>query len=274
MKLQFRILDSEQQVVAESADVNEVTLLVSRTYRTGDRIEFSISDAGSAKDAVIDNTGAFIHLQLDDAIGSECVWLSGDINYSIPFGEKRVNLSPKAFSGERHLLTARVAEPWEMMSTRNLARNIWDHPGNETCFPKASANVETRGESVFAARNAIDGVYANWSHGEWPFQSWGINRREDACLRVDFGRAVAIEQIALRTRADFPHDSWWTSATISFSDGSQLTVGLEKTAKSQVFTFPARTVSWLTLGSLVKAEDPSPFPALTQIEVYGLDLAR
>jgi len=28
---------------------------------------------------------------------------------------------------------------------------------------------------------------------------------------------------------------------------------------------------WLTLGQLIKNEDESPFPALTQIEVYGKD---
>ena len=50
---------------------------------------------------------------------------------------------------------------------------------------QASANVETRGESVFAARNAIDGVKANRSHGAWPFESWGINRQDDAQLTLE-----------------------------------------------------------------------------------------
>ena len=48
-----------------------------------------------------------------------------------------------------------------------------------------SANVETRGEAVFAARNAIDGIYENDAHGIWPYQSWGINRDPNAALTLD-----------------------------------------------------------------------------------------
>ena len=44
--------------------------------------------------------------------------------------------------------------------------------------------LETGGEAVFAARNAIDGIYENSSHGEWPYQSWGINRDPNACLTL------------------------------------------------------------------------------------------
>lgn len=55
------------------------------------------------------------------------------------------------------------------------------------CYPHATANVETRGESVFAAKNAIDGVRANRSHGEWPYESWGINMQDDAAMKLDFG---------------------------------------------------------------------------------------
>lgn len=32
--------------------------------------------------------------------------------------------------------------------------------------------------------------------------------------------------------------------------------------------------NWLKLSHLIKADDPSPFPALTQIEVYGTDTER
>ena len=32
---------------------------------------------------------------------------------------------------------------------------------------------------------------------------------------------------------------------------------------------PEKEITWLELCNLIKAEDPSPFPALSQIEVYG-----
>ena len=103
-----------------------------------------------------------------------------------------------------------------------------DQHGETNCYPHASANVETRGEAVFAARNAIDGVTVNDAHGEWPYESWGINRREDANMRLEFGRKVAVSRIRLYTRADFPHDNWWKQVTIRFSDGSEVVAELEK----------------------------------------------
>ncbi|MDE7300328.1 MAG: carbohydrate-binding protein, partial [Lachnospiraceae bacterium] len=71
------------------------------------------------------------------------------------------------------------------------------------------------------------------------------------------------------TRADFPHDNWWKEVSIDFSDGSSESFALEKSSRAHVLTFPAREITSLTLCRLIKADDPSPFPALSQIEVYG-----
>ena len=35
-------------------------------------------------------------------------------------------------------------------------------------------------DETFAPRNAVDGVWANISHGKFPYQSWGTNKRDDA----------------------------------------------------------------------------------------------
>ena len=139
------------------------------------------------------------------------------------------------------------------------------------CYPHASANVETRGEAVFAARNAIDGTVAVSSHGRWPFASWGINIQDDAELTLDFGRPVTIDELRLTLRADFPHDAWWTQATVEFDDGSREVLELKKSAAPQCFAIAPRTVKSLKLFELIKAEDPSPFPALTQIEAWGVE---
>lgn len=157
----------------------------------------------------------------------------------------------------------------EVAAYRNLALNPADQHRDVPCFPHAMANVETRGESVFAAKNAIDGVRANLSHGEWPYESWGINRQQDAVMRLDFGRNVRTDKIVLYTRSDFPHDSWWKQVTITFSDGSAQDFRLEKSSRAHVLAIAPKDISWLELGRLIKAEDDSPFPALTQIEVYG-----
>ena len=115
--------------------------------------------------------------------------------------------------------------------------NVNDTHENTTCFPHAFANVETRGEAVFAAKNAIDGVTANECHGESPYDSWGINRNPDAEMTLDFGREVEVDRIILYIRADFPHDNWWKKVTVTFSDGEEKEFSLKKTGCGQEFTF-------------------------------------
>ena len=185
--------------------------------------------------------------------------------------EQAITYSPKSFAGACHIIRARFATPEEIAARRNLAYNPYDEHGDTGFFPHAHANVETRGEAVFAARNAIDGVYENDAHGIWPYQSWGINRDPNAALTLDFGRPVTIDELRLTLRADFPHDAWWTQATVEFDDGSREVLELKKSAAPQCFAIAPRTVKSLKLFELIKAEDPSPFPALTQIEAWGVE---
>ena len=259
--LSVKVLGAQGTIAAVHGET-ECSLFVSRCYEEGDRIVFE-TDAST-------ESGQFLVLSPDDAMGESLVYVTGNVEYRIPFGEKRVNCSPKLFSGERHLITARVAKPWEVSAYRNLSLNRMDRHGDTNCYPHALANVETRGESVFAAQNAIDGIHANSSHGEWPFGSWGINRNPDAVLKIDFGRPVTIDRLIIYLRADFPHDSWRKEMHFSFSDGTSETFFPEKTGEGQEFLLKAeKTVTWVQAERLIRAEDPSPFPALTQLEVYG-----
>ena len=160
----IKVIDKNGLTINVRRDENEVHLSLFHEYQEGDQIIIEVSD-----------TPVFAWLQLDDALGRSLVYLTGNLWYKIPFGEKRINLSPKAFAGGRHLLTLKKARDFEVNTYRNLAFNVNDCHENSTCFPHASANVETRGEAVFAAKNAIDGVTAATCHGEWPYASWGIN---------------------------------------------------------------------------------------------------
>lgn len=256
----LKVLDANANTIAVSHGENEVNLVCAREYKEGDRIILESSEKN-----------IHIWLQLDDTLGRSMVYITNQAEYTIPFGEKRINLSPKAFYGEKHLLCARIASDFERKAYRNLAVNVNDRHGEVTCFPHASANVETRGEAVFAAKNAIDGITVNHSHGEWPYQSWGINRRKDAAIKVDFGRTVAVDRIVLYTRADFPHDNWWEKAAFTFSDGSTMEVQMKKSSLPHAFTFETKEIQWLELSNLIQSPEESPFPALTQIEVYGVD---
>lgn len=261
MSLCLKVLDGQGAVLAQSEGKTEAFLVYGPEYAQGDRL------------AVEGEAGSHLVLQLDDAVPAARVYLkSGRAAFEVPFGEKRVPYSPRAFAGRRHLLWVRTALPEEIAARRNLACNPLDFHGNDGLFPHASANVETRGEAVFAARNAIDGLKANTSHGEWPYTSWGINRDPSAELKLEFGRTVILDEAALTLRADFPHDAWWTGAVLRFSDGSRIRIALRKTGAAQPVRFAPKTVDWVVLNTLVKAEDPSPFPALTQLECYGSDL--
>ena len=139
-------------------------------------------------------------------------------------------------------------------------------------IPHATANVETRNESGFAARNVIDGEHIACGHGEWPFGSWGIGARTDAKLTLDFGREVEIDALTLYLRADFPHDAYWISGTVTLDDGLSKTFPLEGRDGAQRVELGRHRVRTLTLDQLVKCDNPSAFPALRQIEVYGKDI--
>jgi hypothetical protein len=258
MTLQLRIVDADGATRQESAGEDEVFLVFRHEYRPGDRLTFSAPEPG------------FFVLALDAALAPALVYsVGGEFALPVPDAAQKKTYPPQAFSGNLHRLQVRRARPDEIALRRDLALNPLDHHGNATLFPHASANVETRGEAVFAARNAIDGECANDDHGFWPYTSWGINRDPEAALTLDFGRPVMIDELALTLRADFPHDAWWERASVSFSDGSTETLALTKTGTAQHFAIAPRTVPSLKLHSLIKADDPSPFPALTRIAVFG-----
>lgn len=254
----LKVVDKEGAVLSSSTGENEVSHVHLEEYREGDRILLETSEKN-----------IHVILQVDDALGKSFVYLTGNVDYLIPFGEKRISCSPKVFYGSRHYLYARMAREDEITAYRNLALNVNDQHCDVECYPHATANVETRGESVFAAKNAIDGVVENRSHGAWPYESWGINMQDDAQMKVDFGREVETDKIVLYTRADFPHDNWWVQVTLEFSDGSSIDWKLEKSYAPHVLTFEKKKITWVVLKNLIKADDPSPFPALSQIEVYG-----
>lgn len=259
MDLSLQIMNNKGEILAKNTSSQQVSLVYDREYNLGDYISLGTSERDT-----------YLIIQLDDAMKPEFVYVKeSEFEFTIPFEEKKFSYSPKSFSGQLHVLKARVATPEEIKAYRNLAANVYDHHENNSCYPHASANVETRGEAVFAARNAIDGNSVNYSHGKWPFESWGINRREDAEIMIDFGRTVVIDKIAITIRADFPHDNYWESAVLTFSDGSLHKIGLTKTPEPQYININNRRVEWVRLGELIKADDPSPFPALSQIEVFG-----
>ena len=90
-----------------------------------------------------------------------------------------------------------------------------------------------------------------------------------------FGREILADRVVIYTRADFPHDNWWVKATLEFSDETTMDIELKKTHRAQEFVFDKpKKISFIKMRDMIKADDPSPFPALTQLEVYGIEVPQ
>ena len=241
-----------------------------------DSAELCFSDEYAQGDYIVVNSAVYpiaLTLRFDPAIGEALVWLAGPrLEFPVPCGEPRAPYPPGAFGpGKKRLSAARADEKiWK--SYRNLSVNPLDRRGDSAYYPHCTATVETRDESVFAARNTIDGVAEPFCHGAWPYQSWGDAEDPHAEIMIEFGRPVMAEKLVINLRADFPHDNYWKQARLVFSDYSGMTLDLKKSGDDQPFVFPERKTEWVKLTELIKdPDDPSPFPALTQWAIYGHD---
>ena len=253
--------------LAASSRAGSATLAFDREYQPGDRIVIG----GPRRIAV----------QLDEKM-SECRLVlasnSADgFSFDIPYGSEEAQTgsayAPEAFAGKAHRIVVRT---WKRVGERNLALNPCDQADvtgqlRPQAFPHASSNSVTRGSPEFQGRNAIDGVTQNGHHGAWPYQTWGPELRDDLWWKLDFGRPVEVKKLRLMIRADFPHDGYWQSAVVEFSDGSRLPVQISPSAGFQEFSFAKRRVTWLRLTQLVPA-DRSKYSGLVELEAWGRDI--
>lgn len=260
--IRISLLDSAGNELAFTEDPEETSLCAEREYEPGDHYRISGAE--------------HLWVRMDMSLPDGEVYAPKEVmEWTVPVGEHRLAYSPAAFTGSRHVVTARRMSEEEAKRVRVISRNPSDLRGDTDFFPHATANVETRNESCFAARNVIDGMLTNRGHGEWPWQSWGIGIREDAALTIDFGREIVTDRAAFVLRADFPHDAWWKRATLLLSDGAEIECNLEKTEQRQYVSLQGEhVITSLTLTNLIKADDPSPFPSLIQLEVLGREAGK
>lgn len=234
-------------------------------FEEGDRIRIQVASPNT-----------HLVVKLDETLDSSLIFLKETTwDYLITMTDNAQEARPdNRFSGKRHYLSVRVATPMEINSYRNLALNPHDQKNFSGAFPHAYANVETRNDATFFACNAIDGIFANHSHGSYPYQSWGINQQKDAALSIDFGRIVELDRVGFTLRADFPHDNYWESVTLHFSDGTSEIFHTIKSDLPQYFDFSKRQVDGVVFSELKQSTDSSPFPALTEIELFGQSVSE
>jgi hypothetical protein len=256
------------EIAATSSKKSSVALVVDREYQPGDRIVL-----GGAQRLVV---------RLDESMPECVIYLAssaqGSASYEIPYGteEKQTGsaYAPESFAGKSHRVTVRALNKQEQKDYRNLALNPCDARETEgvpaQIFPHASTNSVSRNLFDFEARNAIDGVTKNGHHGVWPYQSWGPQLRTDLWWKLDFGRPVELDKLRLMVRTDFPHDSYWKSAKVEFSDGSQVDLKIGSSAEFQDFPFKKRRVSWLRIADLAPV-DPARWCSFIELEAWGHD---
>ncbi len=251
-----------------SSKAGLAVLVFDREYQPGDRILLN----GPQRMAV----------RLDESMPECLMYISsssqGGASYEIPYGREEKETgsayAPESFAGKSHRVTVRAFNRQELRGYRNLALNPCDLQQTEQASPQilphASTNSVSRSLYDFGARNAIDGATQNGHHGVWPYQSWGPQLRTDLWWKLDFGRPVELDKVRLMVRADFPHDSYWKSADVEFSDGSHLPIQIEASSDFQDFSFSKRQVSWLRITNLVP-EDPSRWCSFIEVEAWGRD---
>lgn len=227
-------------------------------YQPGDRIILECSQAPCE-----------LEVSLDESLAPSIVYLpSGRMEFPIPQGALCDGYPQQAFSGDCHFGWARELTQRDRTNWRNLALNTHDLEDVDSVFPHAITNSGAENPR-FWARNAIDGTFQSCHHGRWPYESWGINGRDDAWLQVDFGHTVHAEEAVLFLRADFPHDTWWEKVTLTCSDGFETTETMSKTGMPQRIDLGGRDIEWIRLSRLIRANEPSEWPALSQLMVMG-----
>lgn len=277
-------------VVKETGGTQNAELVVDK-YGENDRLVFEIEGSD------------FLWIKAGSDMPEHLIYIpKGRFEFVVPSGKELECYDSKNFNGKQ-IITARTATADDLKSYRNLAANILDvqykgeknnsdaqlnslpensaavEKGEVTGYPHAYANRVTRNDSWFYARNAIDGISEENSHGPYPYQSWGGGKYEDLTFTVYFGRDVYVDKVKLAQRSDYTvkkdkeHDTYWKEVVIEFSDGSEITINPVKGGQLQSFEFEKKKTRFVRLKKLVPYEEPKSnmYAALNEIEVWGYD---
>ena len=251
------IKDKEGNTKAEYRG-EQINVIYGKSYEPGDKAEVSFDSD-------------FVKVTFDESQKESLVYVpERKLVYELPYGDKLLAYDKASWNKDSHRITITEIQEEEAYGTRELALNSLDTTDNTCMYPHATASFVTRGEPIFQARNAIDGVIENHLHGEYPHHSWSAGAKMDMDFVLDFGMTVNVEKIIFFLRADFPHDTYWNSLNVIFDDDTKVKVHFEKTAEGQVLELAeAKNTRTIKLCDFTQPETPPSFAALTQIQVIG-----
>ncbi|MBQ9116851.1 MAG: hypothetical protein IJY04_07480, partial [Clostridia bacterium] len=271
--LTLKIMDTKGEVLFERKGMN-IEATYEGVLEPGYKIRVSL------------NSCEFIAVKLYPTLAESIVWVPNkSFDFIVPdAAQRRACYAPGAFAGETHPMTVREPEDDEIYAYRQISLNSHDRHGNMRFYPHASANFVTREEPCFYERNAIDGVVNNQGHGAYPYHSWAGGARNDLEWWLDFGRDVEIDKLVFFLRADFkhdqngvPHDSYWKSIDIEFSDGEiihgEFTLdGSDlnpKNSEGVAIEFEKKVTRTIHLFNFTQVTEKLSFAALTQLQAFG-----
>ncbi len=217
----------------------------------------------------------YLAVCLSSKLGENIVYCPDGV-FEYKFPAKMGNIYPSSLDDSKNtvyinnVISARIPTADELSEPRNLAENVYDLKGNTTSYPHASTNNVADGEAAhYEARCAIDGFTSNTSHGTFPKQSWGPEKSTMAKneITIDFGRTVTADELQILIRCDFPHDTWFTGADVTFSDGTTEHIDMYKTEDFMTFPLNGRETSSIKLSNFTTAN--SEWAAITEIRVIG-----
>ena len=265
VKIEF--LETSGKMSAEASGKGYALLNVAGTYAPKQGVRITLPEGEK-----------YVAVCLSSKLGENIVYCPDGV-FEYEFPSKMGNIYPSALDDTKNtvyinnVISARIPTADELAEPRNLAENVYDLKNNTTSFPHASTNSVADGEAAhYEARCAIDGFTSNTSHGTFPKQSWGPEKStmDKNEITIDFGRTVRLDALEILIRCDFPHDTWFTGAEVTFSDGTTEHIDLWKTEDFMTFSLNGRETTSVKLSGFTTAN--SEWAAITEIRVIGSEI--
>lgn len=96
--LALKVLDKDSNTICVSSGEDFVDLVCTHTYEEGDRIVLET-----------DEKNIHVHLQVDDALGDAFVYITDNVSYYVPFGEKG-SACPLRYFPEINIISMRKSQ--------------------------------------------------------------------------------------------------------------------------------------------------------------------
>lgn len=221
----------------------------------------------------------YLALSLSSRMGEALIYCpDGTFTYTVP---SLTSSYPNTMNPNKgvvypdNVIYARIVSEKELTKEHNLALNPYDLTDADGSYPHASSNNVYQTNAEWAARNAIDGFTSNDGHGTYPYQSWAPSSdiSSDDYFMIDFGREVTVNELLITIRADFPHDSYFTDCTVTFSDGTTMALSLTNSAAEQSFDVGGIKTTSVKLSGFVVEKNgaTTEYAALTEVACMGVE---